>query len=334
MESERILITHGGGGTLTRRLIEEMIAPIFNNKQLEKFEDSSLVPGINKVVMTTDSHVVDPLFFPGGDIGKLSITGTVNDIATSGAEPIAISVGLIIEEGFPMENLKRILESMKATADEAEVPIITGDTKVVERGKADGIYINTSAVGYLSKGIHLSPDKIKPGDAILINGAIGNHEAAIISARNDLLPDVTIKSDCAPLGLLMKVLVDEVPEVSCARDPTRGGVAATLIELIESSGYGIELDEKNIPVDEDVRSLCDILGLDPLLMANEGKMLIFVPESKADKALKVLKKDRYGKNSRLIGFVTDEKKALVLKTIYGAKRIITMPMGSQLPRIC
>ena len=334
MKRERILITHGGGGALTRELIEETIAPIFDNEQLNRFEDSSIIPDVDRLVMTTDSHVVNPIFFPGGNIGRLSISGTVNDIATSGATPIAISVGLIIEEGFLVEDLEKILKSMKDTADEAEVPIITGDTKVVEHGKADGIYINTSAVGLLPKGVHLRPNNIEPGDAVLISGTIGDHEAAIISARNDLLPDVNIKSDCAPLGKLVKRLIDEVPEVKCARDPTRGGVAATLIEIIETSGYGIELDEKSIPVNDDVKSLCDILGMEPLLMANEGKMLVFVPEKKIEKALETMKKDGYGKDSRLIGIVTDNKKRLVLKTLYGAKRIITMPMGSQLPRIC
>ena len=334
MKTDRILLTHGGGGALTRELIEETIAPIFNSELLNKFEDSSLIPATDRLVMTTDSHVVKPLFFPGGDIGRLSISGTVNDIATSGAKPLAISVGLIIEEGFPLEDLKKIIKSMKDTADEADVQIITGDTKVVERGKTDGIYINTSAVGLLPEDIHLRPANIEPGDAVLITGSIGNHEAAIIAARNELLPDVKISSDCAPLGGLIKKLIDEVPEVKCARDPTRGGVAATLIEIIESSGFGIELDEKEIPIDEDVKSLCDILGMDPLLMANEGKMLIFVPEDKAVRALEVMRSDKYGKNSRKIGFVTDNKKRLVLRTIYGAKRIITMPMGSQLPRIC
>jgi len=334
VKSDRILITHGGGGALTRRLIEETIAPIFNNAQLNKFEDSSIVPGIDNIVMTTDSHVVNPLFFPGGDIGKLSISGTVNDIATSGAKPLSISVGLIIEEGFPFDDLKKVLESMKKTAYEADVSIITGDTKVVERGKGDGIYINTSAVGILSRGIHLSPDNISTGDVILINGPIANHEAAIIAARNELLPDVSIQSDCAPLGGLMQRLLEGIPEVKCARDPTRGGVASTLIEIVESSGYGIELNEADIPVENKVKSLCDILGMDPLLMANEGKMLIFVPEDKADKALEIMKEDKYGKDSRFIGFVVDGRKRLVLNTLYGAKRIITMPMGSQLPRIC
>ncbi len=331
---ERILITHGGGGGLTRKLIEDTIAPVFNNDILNQFEDSSPIPGLNNVVFTTDSHVVNPIFFPGGDIGRLSVTGTVNDIATSGAIPVALSVGLIIEEGFKIEDLKTILQSMKNTADEAGVSIITGDTKVVEKGKGDGIYINTSAVGILPGGVHLSPRNIEPGDYVIVTGPIGNHEAAIIAARNDLLPGNTILSDCAPLNSMIKELVDEVKDVKCARDPTRGGVASTLIEIIDSSGLGIELDEAHIPVDDDVKSLCDILGMDPIYMANEGKMLIFVAENSVDRALEILRKNRYGKKSSVIGRVKDGKKRLTLKTIYGATRIITMPAGSQLPRIC
>ncbi len=333
-DEEIILLTHGGGGALTRRLIEETIAPIFNNEVLNRFEDSSVIPGVENLVFTTDSHVVSPLFFPGGDIGRLSVTGTVNDIATSGAKPLAVSVGLIIEEGFSQKNLKDILKSMKSTADEAGVSIITGDTKVVEKGRCDGVYINTSAVGLLKNGRLLSPKRVEPGDVIIVSGPIGNHEAAIIAARNELLPGTVIESDCAPLNKMMKELIDAVPDVKCARDPTRGGVAATLIEIIESSGYGIELEEELIPVDDEVKNLCDILGMDPLYMANEGKMLIFVPEEKAERALESLKKNEYGHKSCVIGRVIEGKKRLTLKTIYGATRIITMPAGSQLPRIC
>ena len=334
MSEDRVLITHGSGGALTRKLIEDTIAPVFNNEILAKFEDSSEIPGRSELVFTTDSHVVNPVFFPGGDIGRLSVSGTVNDIVTSGARPVALSVGLIIEEGFPLKELKKILTSMKKTADEVPVQIITGDTKVVERGKCDGIYINTSGVGILERGIKLSPYNIKPDDVVIISGPIGNHEASIIAARNDLLPGVKINSDCAPLYDMMKNLIDEVPDTRCARDPTRGGLATTLIELIESSGYGIEIFEEDIPVDNDVKDLCEILGMDPLFMANEGKMIIIVPKKNAENALEIIRKSKYGEKASIIGRVHDKKARLTLKTVYGSTRVITMPAGSQLPRIC
>jgi len=335
MNQDTILITHGGGGSLTRELINDVVVPIFDNPALNGLEDSSLIPHTGEqMVLTTDSHVVHPLFFPGGDIGKLSVCGTVNDLATAGALPVALSVGLIIEEGFSINSLKQILVSMKRTADEVHVPLVTGDTKVVEKSKGDGLYINTAGVGLLSNGIHLTPQQIEPGDVIMINGPIGNHEAAIICARNDIFTDVTITSDCAPLSNLMQGVIDAVPEAKCARDPTRGGVASTLIELIESSGYGMTIQEKDIQVETPVQSVCDILGMDPLLMANEGKMLIIVPESKAERCIQAMKENTYGVQSKVIGYVHDGRPRLTLETVYGTKRIITMPAGSQLPRIC
>lgn len=335
MTGDRVLLTHGSGGRLSRDLVEKMIIPIFDNPALNRLEDASLLSETgNRMVMTTDSHVVTPLFFPGGDIGKLSVCGTVNDLATAGAKPVAMSVGLIIEEGFLLETLGRILTSMKKTAEMIPVPLIAGDTKVVERGRGDGIYISATGIGTVPEGINLSPDRIEPGDVVLINGPIGSHEASILCARNDFSLGVEIKSDCAPLYSLMKSVLEAVPEVKCARDPTRGGVASVLTELVESSGAGITLDEEMLPVDVSVLSVCEILGMDPLMMANEGKMIIIAPEEKAEKCLEAMAGIPGSMESSIIGRVHRRNARLTIKTPYGTTRIVTMPMGNQLPRIC
>jgi hydrogenase expression/formation protein HypE len=335
MKGERVLLAHGSGGRLTRDLIEKIIVPSFDNPELSRLGDSSaLSEAGNRMVMTTDSYVVTPLFFPGGDIGKLSVCGTVNDLATAGAKPVALSVGFIIEEGFSFEILEKILLSMKGTADDVPVPLITGDTKVVEKGRGDGIYISTTGVGTVPEGIELAPERIEPGDAVLINGPVGSHEASIICARNDFTLGSDIESDCAPLYSLMKSVIESVPEVKCARDPTRGGVVSVLAELVDGSGYGITLDEEKIPVMEPVRSICEILGMDPLMMANEGKMIIIVPGDKSHACLEAMRKVPGFEESCLIGNVHDGKSRLTLNTPYGTKRVLTMPMGSQLPRIC
>jgi hydrogenase expression/formation protein HypE len=284
--------------------------------------------------MTTDCYVVKPLFFPGGDIGKLSLCGTVNDLATAGAKPLALSAGFVIEEGFPIADFERVLRSMKTAADTVPVHFVTGDTKVVERGRGDGVFIATTGVGVVPEGIRLSPGNIEPGDAVLINGPIGSHEAAILGARNDFSLGVKTVSDCAPLYTLVARVLEAVPDARCARDPTRGGVAAVLTEIVESTGLGIDLDEGEIPVEEPVSSLCELLGLDPLLMANEGKMIVFVPGDKADLCLEAMRSVPEGKGARLIGRVHDRKARLTVNTLYGTSRIVTMPAGSQLPRIC
>jgi hydrogenase expression/formation protein HypE len=278
--------------------------------------------------------VVRPLFFPGGDIGKLSICGTVNDLATAGAQPLALSVGLIIEEGFLVEELEKVLVSMRRTADLIPVPLITGDTKVVERGRGDGVYISTTGVGLVPAGVHLTPARIEPGDLILINGPVGNHEASILCARGDLSFDMTVESDCAPLSQLMQEVVREVPELKCARDPTRGGVASVLTEMVEHSGYAMTLEEQRIPVDEDVQGVCDILGMDPLMMANEGKMIVIAHESRADACLEAMRRVPEGGGASVIGRVHQGQPRLTMKTPFGTTRVITMPMGNQLPRIC
>jgi hydrogenase expression/formation protein HypE len=338
MSEDKVLLTHGSGGRRTRDLIENVIVHIFDNPVLRRLEDSSIIqnareyPG--RLVMTTDSYVVNPLFFPGGDIGKLSICGTVNDLATAAARPLALSVGLIIEEGFPFAKLETVLRSMKKTADDVPVPLITGDTKVVERGRADGVYISTTGVGAVPEGVDLSPGNIVPGDAVVINGPVGNHEASILCARGDFSLGVEIESDCAPLTELMYRVVKAVPEARCARDPTRGGVASVLSELVEHTGLGIRIDEEQIPVDDTVQGVCEILGMDPLMMANEGKMLVVVPGSKATACLEAMKSAPGGSKSRIIGEVHEGASKLTLRTLYGTTRIITMPMGNQLPRIC
>ena len=338
MPEEKVLLTHGSGGRRSRDLIEKVIVDIFDNPTLRRLEDSSIIQdtggSAGKRVMTTDSYVVSPLFFPGGDIGKLSICGTVNDLATAAARPLALSVGLIIEEGFPLSRLKRILKSMKATADRVPVPLITGDTKVVERGRADGVYISTTGVGMVPDGVELSPMNIQAGDVVIINGPIGNHEASILCARRDFSFDVSIVSDCAPLSGLMKLVVEAVPEARCARDPTRGGVASVLTELVEQTGLGVTIDEEQVPVDEQVQAVCEILGMDPLMMANEGKMIIVVPGDRAEDCLNAMKSVNEGKQSRVLGKVHNDNTKLTLRTLYGTKRVVTMPMGNQLPRIC
>lgn len=335
MKEERILLTHGSGGRLARQLIKEVILPIFDNPALEQMHDASMLEETSsRMAMTTDSYVVKPLFFPGGDIGKLAVCGTVNDLAAVGARPVALSVGLIIEEGFPLKSLEKVLASMKASADQVSVHLITGDTKVVEKGWCDGIYVSTTGVGAVQAHIRLSPDRIEPRDAVIINGPIGNHEAAILCARNDLFLGTVPQSDCAQLYSLMESVLDAVPEAKCARDPTRGGVATVLTELVEGSGYGIVLDEEAIRVDDSVQSVCDILGMDPLFMANEGKMIVIVPEDKAERCLDAMRGIPEGRESRIIGRVHDRKARLTLRTPYGTTRIITLPSGNQLPRIC
>lgn len=330
-----VLLAHGGGGRAARSLIQDVIAPIFDNPELERLEDASRIPGATgKMVMTQDSYVVTPYFFPGGDIGRLAVSGTVNDILTSGARPVAISVGLILEEGFRVETLRKVLISMKKTADSVPVPLITGDTKVVERGRGDGIYVSTTGVGVLERGIFLTPRSIEAGDIVLISGPIGNHEASIIAARKEFSLGVDIQSDCAPLAELMKRVLEAVPETRCARDPTRGGVGAILNEMVESTGHGIILEESRIPVDTPVRSLCEVLGMDPLFMANEGKMVLVVPKGEEERCLVTMRSVEEGRESAIIGRVHEGEPRLTLLTPYGTKRVVTMPKGEQLPRIC
>ncbi|MFW6181087.1 MAG: hydrogenase expression/formation protein HypE [Spirochaetota bacterium] len=332
----KVLLSHGGGGRAARDLVSGLIVRIFDNPVLRRMEDASPVelPREGRVFMTTDSFVVTPLFFPGGDIGRLAVCGTVNDLAAAGAAPAALSVGLILEEGFPLERLERVLVSMKQTADGVPVPLVTGDTKVVEKGRGDGLYVNTTGVGVVPPGVELSPSRIQQGDAVLINGPVGNHEAAVTACREGFPSGPGLRSDCAPLSGLVRAALEAVPELRCARDPTRGGVAAVLSEIVESRGLSLELDEEAIPVDREVQGLCELLGMDPLMMANEGKMLFFVPAPLAGRLLEALREHPGGEHSRVIGEVRGPGTRLTLRTTLGTTRIVTMPAGDQLPRIC
>ena len=326
-----ITLDYGSGGKKTAALIDEIIVPELGNAALNSLGDGAVLEG--GLAFSTDSFVVSPLFFPGGDIGKLSVCGTVNDLAMCGAEPKYLSLALIIEEGLPAEDLRRVVASIKSAAEAAGVQIVTGDTKVVERGRGDGLYINTAGIG-LVKYPGLGPDKMRPGDAVLISGTAGDHGAAVMLARDGLM-EGEIRSDCAALNGLAFALLDSGAQVRVLRDPTRGGVATTLCEFAESAKLGIELDEAAIPVRRDVSAACALLGLDPLCCANEGKMLAVVAPEDAQAALAALRSRPEGENAAIIGRVTVERPGRVaLRTAAGGARLLQKLAGAQLPRIC
>jgi hydrogenase expression/formation protein HypE len=332
-----VLLAHGGGGRLTQRLIEGMFLKAFGNPALEVLHDGALLDlDRSRLAFSTDSFVVRPLFFPGGDIGSLAVHGTVNDLAMCGARPFALSAGMILEEGLPMQDLWRIVQSMRQAALEVGVPIVTGDTKVVDRGKGDGIFINTSGIGVVAPGVDISPRRARPGDRVLINGPIAVHGVAIMSVREGLEFGTELKSDSAPLyGLVERVLEAARGDVHVLRDPTRGGVASALNEIAGSAGVGIVLDEARIPLDEDVRGACEILGLDPLYVANEGKCLMIVSPGSADAALQAARSHPLGEQARIIGEVVREHPGTVtLRSRVGGTRVVDMLTGEQLPRIC
>lgn len=338
MNDETILLSHGAGGRLTRDLIERLFLKHFSNSLLDALGDSAVLPPEmdgSGTVFTTDSFVVKPLFFPGGDIGRLAVCGTVNDLAVMGAAPKYLSCGFIIEEGFPLGELEKIIESMGAALREAGVSIVTGDTKVVERGAADGVYINTAGVGALPKGLKMGMNEIKPGDAALVNGTLGDHGLAVMAARESFPFTTAVRSDCAPLNGLISSLMAAAPEIHFMRDLTRGGLATTLNEIVEGAGLGIELDAENIPIEKSVAKFCDFLGLDPLYLANEGKIVVIVPESGAEKALSAARAHPLGKNSAIIGRVTERRRGrVVINAAGGGARILDMLTGDPLPRIC
>jgi len=335
MNDRKITLAYGSGGRLTHQLIKDVFLKHLNNEILSQMNDSAVFELDGRLAFTTDSYVVNPIFFPGGDIGKLAVNGTVNDLAMMGAEPLYISLGVIIEEGLSLEDLERIVISIKEAVEEAGVKIITGDTKVVEKGKADKIFINTSGLGIIPRGIEIRGDNAKPGELVIVNGTIGDHGIAILSARNQLSFSADVKSDTAPLNKLVKIMVDSVPEVSVLRDPTRGGLATTLNEIAQASSVGIEIYESEIPIRDSVKSTCELLGLDPLYMANEGKLVAIVPEDKAESLLYVMRSSPYGKDARIIGKVTREHPGkVILITKLGSKRILDMLSGDPLPRIC
>lgn len=326
-----ITLDYGSGGKKTAALIDEIIIPELGNNTLNALGDGAILDG--QLAFSTDSFVVDPLFFPGGDIGKLCVCGTVNDLAMCGAEPKYLSLALIIEEGLPTESLRRIVASIKAAAEAAGVAVVTGDTKVVERGRGDGVYITTSGIGVV-RYPGLGPERMRPGDAVLISGTAGDHGAAVMLAR-DALMEGEIRSDCAALNGLVRAVLESGAEVRVLRDPTRGGVATTLCEFAESAALGIELDEAAIPVRRDVSAACALLGLDPLYCANEGKMLAVVAAKDEERALAAMRSVPEGKNAAIIGRVISERPGkVVLRTAMGGGRILQKLAGAQLPRIC
>ncbi|MCS7230045.1 MAG: hydrogenase expression/formation protein HypE [Candidatus Kryptonium sp.] len=334
--AEKILLGHGSGGKLTHELIKNIFLPAFNNPYLSELGDQAVI-NLNglKIAFTTDSYVVNPIFFPGGNIGELAINGTVNDLAVGGAKPLFISAGLIIEEGFPISDLCLIVESMKKACEKAGVILVTGDTKVVEKGKGDKIFINTSGIGIIEHDVEISPKKVKPGDKIIINGPIGLHGIAILSKREGLEFEIEIESDTAPLNHLVEDILSASREIHWMRDPTRGGISSALNELAQLANVGIEIWESEIPIPEPVKSACEMLGLDPLYVANEGKIIVVVKNEDSDKVLEAMRKNPLGKDAKIIGEVTYEHPGFVLmKTIIGGKRVVDMLTGEQLPRIC
>jgi hydrogenase expression/formation protein HypE len=329
---ERILLSHGSGGKLMHRLLKEIVYPAFRNPILDKNDDSAVLSLKGRTAFTTDSFVIKPLFFPGGDIGKLSVCGTVNDLAMMAAKPLYLTAACIVEEGFTVADFRRVILSMKKAAEEAGVLIVGGDLKVVEKGACDGMFINTSGVGELSASV--SGSRVRPGDVVVINGTIGDHGAAVMASRQDYGLKTSLRSDCCPLNGLVSAMVSAAPSLHAMRDPTRGGVATTLNEIARSSGVTIEIDEKLLPVLEGVRGLAEILGIDPLYLANEGKLLAFCPEKDSRKLLAAMRRQRYGKGSRTIGRVRSGPPQVLLKTSIGSTRILDMLTGEQLPRIC
>lgn len=339
MQNDIILLGHGSGGKLSHQLLDDLIIPTLSGTALKDQNDAAVLAipqGDGRLAFTTDSYVVDPLFFPGGNIGDLAINGTVNDLAMSGARPLAISVGLILEEGLPVADLKRILQSMRSAAEVAEVAIVTGDTKVVPRGKADRLFINTAGIGVVEHGLTLGGSLARPGDKILINGSIGDHGMAILSSREGLEMEADIYSDCAPLhGLVADVLAAGGEAVHVLRDPTRGGVATTLKEIALQSQVEITLHEKHLPCRREVLGICRLLGLDPLYVANEGKVLCVVAADKAAAVLEAMQKHPLGQQACFIGEVHHSISGRVtLRTAIGGLRSVDMLTGEQLPRIC
>jgi hydrogenase expression/formation protein HypE len=332
-----IVMGHGGGGKLGNELVEHLFLPAFRNAALENLGDAAVLDlGAGRMAMSTDSFVVQPLFFPGGSIGALSVNGTVNDLAVSGAEPKFLSASFILEEGFPLAQLAAIVQEMASAAKAAGVQIVTGDTKVVERGHGDGCFINTAGIGVLRPGIAVGPHRAEPGDAILVSGTIGDHGMAIMSVREGLEFESPIRSDCAALnGMIATVLDAASSGVHVMRDPTRGGLASTLNEIAAASDVGMAIDEMKIPVRPEVQSACELLGLDPVYVANEGKAVFIVEPESAEVVLRVLKAHPQGREAAIIGRVTaGHKRMLVARTGMGANRVIAMQIGEQLPRIC
>jgi len=363
MSKERVLLAHGSGGKLSEELIRRVFVPAFGNPALNRMDDSAVLdgyrmaassgapqliesailargpagarPSVGRLALTTDCHVVKPLFFDGGDIGRLAVCGTVNDLAMVGATPLYLAAGFVLEEGLPMETLERVVASMRAAAEEAGVQIAAGDTKVVEQGKADGLFITTTGVGIVPEGIDLSGSNARPGDVVLLSGPIGDHGIAVLSRREGLEFGVPVASDVAPLNHLVAVLLEASPGLRAMRDPTRGGLATTLNELAAQSRVAIQVEEGRVPVRASVRAACEMLGYDPLYVANEGKLVAIVPPDEAERALAALRGTRYGEGAEMIGSVLPGPPGRVLmRTRIGGTRVVQMLMGEMLPRIC
>ena len=340
---DHILLGHGSGGQLTADLIQRLFVPAFNNEVLAALEDQAIVGldgGPNgtkgpRIAFTTDAFVVRPIFFPGGDIGRLAVHGTVNDLAVGGARPLFLSAAFILEEGLALADLKRIAASMRQACDEAGVALVTGDTKVVDRGKGDQVFITTSGIGLVPEGRSLSIRAARPGDRILVSGTLGDHGIAILSVREGIEFETVLESDSAPLTDLTRAMLEACPAIRCMRDPTRGGLSSALNELAAASRVGVELHEAAIPLRPEVRGACEMLGLDPLYVANEGKLLAVVPPGDAERLLEVMRRHPLGRNAALIGEVVADHAGLVtLHSVVGGERVVTMLAGEQLPRIC
>ena len=333
---DKVLLGHGSGGRLSADLLQKIFLPAFQNPALNSLNDQALlnVDGV-RLAFTTDSFVVKPLFFPGGDIGSLAVNGTINDLAMGGAEPLFLSVAFILEEGLPLETLQRIVASLGQAAQDAGVLVVTGDTKVVEKGKGDGLFINTSGIGRVLPGINLSADQARPGDCIILSGSIGDHGISILSQREGLEFESPIVSDCAALHTLVATMMEASPAIRCMRDPTRGGLSSALNEIAAQSRVGMELEESTIPIQEAVRGACELLGLDPLYVANEGKLVAIADPTHADRIVAAMRAHPFGKQARIIAKVTQANSGMVMmRTSLGTTRIVDMLSGDQLPRIC
>jgi len=341
LRDSRITLSHGSGGKAMRDLIDDVFVGSFGNAVLEPLEDQArlnltdLVAQGDRLAFTTDSYVVDPLFFPGGDIGALAVNGTINDLAVSGARPLYLSCSVILEEGLSVETLRRVAHSMAETARATNVAIVTGDTKVVPRGAADKLFINTAGIGVIPENTNIAAERARPGDVVIVNGTIGDHGAAILCARQDLALRTTVESDCRPLHDLIDAMIKACSDIHCLRDATRGGVATVLNEFAQAASVCIRFDETSIPVREPVKGVCEILGLDPLYMANEGKLVAVVPKDSAEAVLAAMRAHAAGREAAVIGEVTAEPESVVLlRTVFGGERIVDMLVGEQLPRIC
>ncbi|MFG1362433.1 hydrogenase expression/formation protein HypE [Xanthobacter versatilis] len=341
LSHKTVTLAHGGGGSAMRDLIDDVFLATFSGdgraapEDQARFDLAALMAHGDRLAFTTDGFVVDPLFFPGGDIGKLAVCGTVNDLAVGGATPMALSCAVIIEEGLPVETLRQVAASMAETARAAGVAIATGDTKVVARGACDKLFITTTGIGVVRRGLDVGIAKARPGDVLLVNGLLGDHGAAILNARGDLALETAIESDCAPLNSLIDTLIAAAPGIRMMRDATRGGVAAVVNELAEASAVGVRLKELSLPMRAEVMGFCEILGLDPLYLANEGKILAVVPPEEADAALAALRAHPLGREAAIIGEVTAQRPGrVVMQTRFGGERIVDMLVGDQLPRIC